>query len=130
MVEPGPMNTAFALPLHGDVLSEDCPSRAVLKHLTSRWGGLVMLVLLRSGPLRFSGLRRSIGGVSERMLAQTLQLLEADGFVTRTDHQTVPPHVEYRLTEVGAEAALRIAGLIDWIEANLPRFRRVSASAG
>ena len=97
-----------------------CPSREVLKHLTSRWGVLV-LVALQDKRLRFSDLRRRIGGINERMLAQTLQWLEADGMVERRDHGTVPPHVDYRLTPLGAEAAERVRALADWIETNLPR---------
>ena len=104
----------------GDLMAATCPSRAVLKHLTSRWGVLV-LIALQAGTLRFSDLRRRIGGISERMLAQTLQWLEADGMVARRDHGTVPPHVDYRLTPLGAEAAAQVRGLADWIEANLPR---------
>lgn len=86
--------------MRGDVLSPDCPSREVLRHLTSRWGVLA-LIALDAGPLRFSGLRRRIGGVSERMLAQTLQALEADGMVARRAFPVVPPHVEYSLTRWG-----------------------------
>ena len=97
-----------------------CPSRDVLRRLTGRWGMLVLRVLAK-GPSRFSTLRKSIGGVSERMLSQTLQGLEADGMVLRHDFQTVPPHVEYRLTPIGYEAAEKVSGLLDWIEASLPR---------
>ena len=102
-----------------NVLAAECPSRSVLKHLTSQWGVLVMLAL-RDGTLRFSALRRRIGGVSERMLAQTLQVLEADGLILRTAYQVVPPHVDYALTPLGAEAAARVADLTGWIEAKLP----------
>ena len=104
----------------GDLMAAACPSREVLKHLTSRWGVLV-LVALQDKRLRFSDLRRRIGGINERMLAQTLQWLEADGIVERRDHGTVPPHVDYRLTPLGAEAAERVRALADWIETNLPR---------
>lgn len=104
----------------GDLMAAACPSREILKHLTSRWGVLV-LIALENDTLRFSDLRRRIGGISERMLAQTLHWLEADGMVARRDHGTVPPHVDYRLTPLGAEAAERVRGLADWIEANLPR---------
>lgn len=100
-------------------MAANCPSREVLKHLTSRWGVLVLLALA-GGPLRFSGLRRGIGGISERMLAQTLQGLERDGIVRRHAHQAVPPHVEYSLTPLGAEAAARVGALAEWVEANLP----------
>jgi DNA-binding HxlR family transcriptional regulator len=72
------------------------------------------------GKQRFSELRRCIGGVSERMLAQTLQYLEADGIVERRDFRTVPPHVEYRLTPIGHEAAEKLHTLVDWLEIKLP----------
>jgi len=101
-----------------NVLAADCPSRQVLNHVTSRWGVLV-LVALSTGTHRFSALRRRIGGVSERMLAQTLHLLEADGLVRRTAHDVVPPHVDYALTPLGAEAAEKVVALTGWIEANL-----------
>ena len=103
-----------------NVLAAECPSRSVLKHLTSQWGVLVLLAL-SEGTLRFSALRRRVGGVSERMLAQTLQVLEGDGLILRTAHQVVPPHVDYSLTDLGREAARRVADLTGWIEANLPR---------
>ncbi len=104
-----------------DVLAVDCPSRPILNHLTSRWGVLVLIVLRAEGRMRFSALRRRIGGVSERMLAQTLQILEADGFVIRQAFDVVPPHVEYHLSPLGGEAAARVRSLVDWIEANLPQ---------
>ena len=104
----------------GDLFSEKCPSREILKHLTSRWGVLV-LVALRGGTHRFSELRRKVGGVSERMLAQTLQWLEADGLVLRQSYPVVPPHVEYSLTALGQEAAEKVELLANWIEGNLPQ---------
>jgi DNA-binding HxlR family transcriptional regulator len=102
-----------------NVLVSECPSRTVLQHLTSRWGTLVMIVLA-TGTHRFSALRRQIGGASERMLAQTLQQLEADGFVLRVALDVVPPHVEYSLTPLGRQASAHIIALSGWIEANLP----------
>lgn len=113
-----------------DVLAVDCPSRPILNHLTSRWGVLVLIVLRAEGRMRFSALRRRIGGVSERMLAQTLQTLEADGFVIRQAFDVVPPHVEYHLSPLGQEAAERVQGLVDWIEGNLGRIRSCQALAG
>src|SRR5690606_4775587 len=107
---------------HGNLLAADCPSREVLKHVTSRWGVLVLIVL-ESRTHRFSELRRAIGGVSERMLAQTLQWLEGDGLVLRTALDVVLPHVEYSLTPLGREAAEKVRLLADWIELNLPRIR-------
>ncbi len=110
-------------PERGDLMAAACPSRDVLRRLTGRWGMLVLRVL-SSGPQRFSGLRRQIGGVSERMLAQTLQGLESDGLLLRRDFQTVPPHVEYELTPMGHEAAHRVDALLGWIEAALPQIAR------
>jgi DNA-binding HxlR family transcriptional regulator len=104
----------------GEVLARDCPSREILNHVCSRWGVLVLVVLL-DGMHRFSELRRKIGGVSEKMLSQTLQSLEQDGFVDRKALPVVPPHVEYRLTAMGEEVALQMDGLTTWIEENLPR---------
>lgn len=104
----------------GALLVAGCPSRDVLKHVTSRWGVLV-LIALQDGTLRFSELRRRIGGVSEKMLAQTLQWLEGDGLVRREAHPVVPPHVDYQLTPLGREAAERVRELADWIEVSLPR---------
>jgi DNA-binding HxlR family transcriptional regulator len=104
----------------GEVLARDCPSREILNHVCSRWGVLVLVVLL-DGMHRFSELRRKIGGVSEKMLSQTLHSLEQDGFVDRKALPVVPPHVEYRLTAMGEEVALQMDGLTAWIEGNLPR---------
>ncbi|MDO8884968.1 MAG: helix-turn-helix domain-containing protein [Pseudotabrizicola sp.] len=104
----------------GNVLAADCPSRVILQHLTSKWGTLVM-VTLATGPHRFAQLRRRIAGVSERMLAQTLQQLEADGFVLRVARDVVPPHVIYSLTPLGTEAAVPVMALTGWIEANLSK---------
>ena len=103
----------------GHLFSEACPSREVLQHVTSRWG-VLLLVALMGGTQRFSDLRRKVGGVSEKMLAQTLRWLEADGFVWREVKATVPPHVEYRLTPLGTEVGQRVAALADWIECTMP----------
>ncbi|MFM2346745.1 MAG: hypothetical protein RL654_1498 [Pseudomonadota bacterium] len=113
------MSTSDEPLLRGDLFAEACPSREVLRHVTSRWGVLV-LVALRRGTHRFSDLRRVIGGVSEKMLAQTLQALEADAIVLRVAHPVVPPHVEYSLTPMGREVAERVQDLADWIEGSMP----------
>lgn len=102
----------------GDLLSAACPSRDVLKHVTSRWGVLLFMVLLE-GTHRFSELHRTVGGVSEKMLAQTLRWLEDDGFVERRALDGASPHVEYSLTALGREVGQRVEGLADWIEVNM-----------
>ncbi|RJX78796.1 helix-turn-helix domain-containing protein [Pseudomonas sp. LS-2] len=104
----------------GEILARDCPSREILNHVCSRWGVLVLVVLL-DGTHRFSELRRKIGGVSEKMLSQTLQSLEQDGFLDRKALPVVPPHVEYSLTSLGEEVARQVDALTTWIEQNLPR---------
>jgi DNA-binding HxlR family transcriptional regulator len=110
--------TLAAMMQRGALFSEKCPSRDVLKHVTSRWGVLILVALL-GGTHRFSELRRKVGGVSERMLAQTLQWLETDGIVARKSYPVVPPHVEYSLTPLGNEVGRRVESLADWIEENL-----------
>ena len=104
----------------GNLFAEQCPSRDVLKHVTSRWGVLI-LVALRQGTHRFSDLRRKMGGVSEKMLAQSLQALEQDGFINRVSYPVVPPLVEYSLTPLGEAVSEKVAALADWIELNLPQ---------
>jgi DNA-binding HxlR family transcriptional regulator len=104
--------------LRADLFSEYCPSREVLKHITSRWS-VLLLVALTDGTHRFGELRRKVGGISEKMLAQTLQWLEQDGFVQRIAHPVVPPHVEYRLTPLGEEIGRKVRDLAAWIEGNM-----------
>lgn len=111
-----------------DLHSPFCPSREVLDHVTSRWAPLV-LISLREGTLRFSELRRRVGGVSEKMLAQTLRTLERDGFVSRTVFPEVPPRVEYALSPMGEELAERVDALGGWITANLERVLAARAEA-
>lgn len=113
-----------------DVLAEKCPSRELLRQVTGRWGLLVFWALRDQQKHRFSELRRTITGVSEKMLAQTLQQLEFDGFVERTVHPVVPPHVEYQLTPLGAEFSLQVNGLMQWIENNLARVFEARENAG
>jgi len=104
----------------GELLNVKCPSRDVLRHMTSRWGVLV-LIALAQGTLRFSELRRKVGGVSEKMLAQTLLWLEEDGLVVRRAFPVKPPHVEYSLSALGQQVGPIIEHLADWIECNLPQ---------
>lgn len=112
----------------GDLFAQQCPSREVLKHITSRWGVLILVALL-GGTHRFSDLRRKVGGVSEKMLAQTLQWLEADGFILRISFPVIPPHVEYSLTTLGQEAAKKVETLADWIEKKLPQIMEAQNAA-
>jgi DNA-binding HxlR family transcriptional regulator len=97
-------------------LDTACPAtRTLVEHVTSKWGVLVLL-LLDGTTLRWSEVKRSIPGVSEKMLIQTLQLLEADGLVRREALPVVPPHVEYSLTEEGQQASRLLAPLVAWAQ--------------
>ncbi|MBF7681906.1 helix-turn-helix transcriptional regulator [Acinetobacter sp. B5B] len=105
--------------LQGYVLSSQCPSRQILERLTSKWSVLILRCLSQHAVLRFSELKQHIDGVSEKMLSQTLKMLEQDDFISRQVYAEIPPKVEYRLTALGQQAAEKIAYLVYWIEDNL-----------
>lgn len=115
---PWPKSTKAERIRKGNLMAANCPTRTVLDNVTSRWGSLV-LVLLLEDTYRFSELAYRIGGVSEKMLAQSLRALEADGFVLRTVQATKPPRVQYSLTAFGREIAVRMRELTRFIEANV-----------
>ena len=104
----------------GEVFMEGCPTRLVLDHVMSKWGVLVLLALT-DGTLRWGELRREVEGISEKMLASTLRTLEADGLVARTSHPEVPPRVEYALTDLGRELMERMLPLVEWVAAHADR---------
>lgn len=114
--------------LAADVYSAQCPSREILNHVTSTWGSLI-LVLLIDKTYRFSEMKKQIDGVSEKMLAQTLQTLEADGFILRKAYPVVPPKVEYSLTAMGRDVAVRVEELTSWVESNLSKVMSQQAKA-
>lgn len=109
-----------------DVFARDCPSRFVMEHATSRWGALALVALL-DGDARFGVLRRRVAGVSEKMLAQTLQTLERDGFVHRDAQATIPPRVDYSLTELGRATASKLIALIELLEGRMDDVLRAQA---
>jgi DNA-binding HxlR family transcriptional regulator len=113
------LDEAGDFPLTGNCFNRRCPTRAILAHVTGRWGSLVIAAVRESGVLRFSELRDRIDGISEKMLAQTLRDLEHDGLLVRTSRPVVPPYVDYRLTELGAGVAEHVDGLVRWIETNV-----------
>jgi DNA-binding HxlR family transcriptional regulator len=110
-----------------DVFERGCPSRPTLEHVTGRWGILAVAALL-DGTMRFNALRRRVAGVSEKMLAQTLQALERDGFVHREAQASIPPKVEYSLTPLGEEVGRKLFDLIQLVETRLPDV--IAAQAG
>src|SRR2546430_16230998 len=97
---------------------EACPAvREVLNRVGDKWSVLIV-ALLGEGPLRFSELRRSIEGISQRMLTLTLRGLERDGLVTRTVFPEIPPRVDYELTRLGTTLLDPIQGLTEWAAAH------------
>jgi DNA-binding HxlR family transcriptional regulator len=109
--------------LTADCYSANCPTRQVLDHIAGKWTILVVGALLE-GTLRYTELSRRIEGVSQKMLTQTLRSLETDGFVTRTVYPTIPPRVDYDLTELGRSLAGPITALRQWAEANINEIER------
>ena len=101
-----------------DVFDAGCPARAVLDVLAEKWA-LLLVHRLARGPARTSELRRQIGGISEKMLIQTLRRLERNGFVARQAYPEVPPRVEYSLTPLGASLSGPITLLDRWVEQHL-----------
>lgn len=97
---------------------EECGAISeILSRIGDKWTVLVVS-MLGNGPMRFNELRREIGGVSQRMLTLTLRGLERDGLVTRTVYPTVPPRVDYELTELGKTLLEPIVGVAAWARAN------------
>lgn len=113
--------------LEADVFARACASRPVLQNIAGRWGVLA-LAALDDGPVRFNALRRRVDGVSEKMLAQTLQQLERDGFVVREVQATIPPRVEYSLTPLGATVAQQLVGLIAVLEGSMDQVRAAQSA--
>jgi DNA-binding HxlR family transcriptional regulator len=111
-----------------DVLAEGCPSRAVLEHVTNRWGALTLAALTKE-PVRFGELRRCIDGISDKMLSQTLKSLEADGLVDRRVQSSLPPHVDYALTPSGETVAAAVQTLIGAVYEVMPDVLAVSADS-
>jgi DNA-binding HxlR family transcriptional regulator len=98
-----------------DVFDPNCGSRRLLQLIADKWAVLVVYAL-SSGPLRHGQLKRLLGGVSQKMLTQTLRGLEAHGLVCRTVFPVVPPHVEYALTELGESLRPVLSALCRWSE--------------
>ncbi|MBF6472079.1 MULTISPECIES: winged helix-turn-helix transcriptional regulator [Nocardia] len=101
-------------PTTSDAFNSECPAREVLDHITSRWGMLI-LTALGGGPLRFSELHGMIGGISEKMLSQTLRTLVRDGLVARTVEPSTPPRVSYELTPLGQGLTESLLQFLEWI---------------
>lgn len=97
------------------VYAENCPTREALTRVTSRWAPLLLAALSDGEPLRWNQLRHRASGITEKMLSQTLRMLEEDGYVHRDAKPVVPPHVEYSLTPAGVELTERLLALMIFV---------------
>jgi DNA-binding HxlR family transcriptional regulator len=97
-----------------DLFDTECPSRDVLELVGSKWS-MLLLCTLKNGPVRTGDLRRSVSGISQKMLTQTLRDLERDGIIDRIDYAEVPPRVEYKLTKVGHSLSRLMKQMEFWI---------------
>lgn len=103
-----------------DPYNPKCPSRGILELIGSKWS-MLLLCTLRNGPVRTGALRRHIGGISQKMLTQTLRDLERHGIIERIVYDEIPPKVEYRLSRVGRSLAELIEQIEAWVENHYPR---------
>ncbi len=103
-----------------DVMAAACPTRQVVNRIGDRWS-LLVLYALEQETLRFQQLRRTVDGISQKMLTQTLRTLERDGLVHREVWASVPPRVEYSLTPLGASLSETIAPIRAWAYANMEK---------
>ena len=110
------------------VMDAQCPSRLVLDRIADKWTALIIQVL-GNGTLRYAELQRTIGGISQKMLTQTLRSLERDGLVQRKVHPVVPPKVEYSLTRLGRTLIEPLHALCCWSEKHLAELEANRARA-
>jgi DNA-binding HxlR family transcriptional regulator len=96
----------------------------LIGRVADKWTMLILEVLAEQGQMRFTQLGRSVVGISQKMLTQTLRLMERDGLVTRTVHPVVPPKVEYKLTELGLTLGAAFCGVWIWAAENIERIER------
>jgi len=101
-----------------NVFDSHCPTRQVLDLIADKWTVLIIR-RLADGTLRFAQLRRSVDGISQKVLTNLLRTLERDGIVTRRIYASVPPKVEYSLTNLGRSLCNLVEGICGWAEANI-----------
>ncbi len=101
-----------------DAYDPKCPIRNILSRFSDKWGMLVIYYLTLKSKTRFNELRKNMPDISARMLSATLSTLVTDGLVSREQHNTVPPTVEYSLTEIGKSLVPYLESLIEWAKEN------------
>ena len=110
------------------VLDAQCPSRLVLDRIADKWTAII-IQLLSKKTMRYAELHRQIGGISQKMLTQTLRSLERDGLVERKVYPVVPPKVEYSLSRLGRTLIEPLRGLCRWSEKHLAELQANRARA-
>jgi len=117
------------LPTDADVYDQaGCPARLVLDRIADKWTALVIGILSQSDLRRFSELRRMVGGISQKMLTQTLRDLQRDGLVHRTIYAEIPPRVEYELTPLGRTLCGPLEALTQWAHDHFDEVKRAQAA--
>lgn len=102
-----------------NILDPDCPSRVIFQRIGDKWASLIIQVLA-DGPVRFTALKKMVSTVTPKVLTQSLRTLERDGLITRTVHATVPPRVDYELTDTGRSLLVPLAQMRAWAESHVP----------
>jgi DNA-binding HxlR family transcriptional regulator len=110
-----------------DLYAEHCPTRALLDRIADKWTTLIVGILAKQSPSRFGELRRAIGGISQKMLTQTLRDMERDGLVDRKVYPEIPPRVEYSLTDLGRTLQKPLQALSDWSQQHMNEVRASQA---
>lgn len=100
----------------------------VIGRVADKWTMLILEVLAEHGDTRFTRVGELVGGISQKMLTQTLRQMERDGLVVRTVHPVIPPKVEYRLTDLGFTLAEAFCGVWTWAETNIDRIETARAA--
>jgi DNA-binding HxlR family transcriptional regulator len=122
------METARALPVDAEVYQGNCPTRQILDRIADKWTTLIIGMLAHGENRRFNQLRRAIGGISQKMLTQTLRDLERDGLVKRTMYAEIPPRVEYSLTPLGQTLCGPLSALGQWATDHMEEVRAAQQS--
>ncbi len=115
------------LPSSAEVYQGNCPTRAILDRIADKWTTLLIGILAQSERRRFNELKRLVGGISQKMLTQTLRDLERDGLVKRTMYAEIPPRVEYELTPLGKTLCGPISALTQWAHDHIDEVKRAQS---
>lgn len=119
--------TPLPLPADAEVYLGNCPTRAILDRIADKWTTLLIGILAQHKNVRFNELKRLIGGISQKMLTQTLRDLERDGLVKRTMYAEIPPRVEYTLTPLGRTLCGPISALTQWAHNHIDEVKQAQS---